>query len=109
MKNKFKAQAIAKARQLKESMGGTIFAFPNEKDSPFSSYTVVMCAMGRYFVYPHATDISEAATGIHTILEELKRNGMDADYERNVRLILYQAQADAPSTVMRRLKKGSVQ
>lgn len=106
--NSFKDQAIAKANQLKERLGGTIFSFPIEEDNPFSSYAIVMYAEDQYFVYPSSTDISEAAAGILTLLEEMKKNGMDADYERNVRLISHQPQMDAPSTVMRRLKKENV-
>lgn len=104
----FQSQSISRAKQLRENLGGTIFAFPIEEDKPFSPYAIVMYAGGQYFAYPDATDISEAATGIFTLLEEMKKNGMDADYERNVRMISYQAQMDAPSTVMRKLKKENV-
>jgi len=101
-----KDQLISKAKQIRESLGGTIFSFPVDEVNPFSPYAVVMYAAESYFVYPRATDISEAALGVLTILKELKKNGMNADYKRNVRLISYQAQMDAPSVVMRRLKKN---
>ena len=106
LKSNSQNQSIEKAKELKERLGGTIFAFPVEADNPFSSYSIVMYAGGQYFHYPNATDISEAASGILTLLEEMKKSGMDADYERNVRLVSYQAQMDAPSVVMRKLKKG---
>ncbi|WP_407308786.1 hypothetical protein [Desulfosporosinus sp. SB140] len=101
------ARTIEKAKQLRKELGGTIFAFPLEEDNPFSPYGVVVFAGGQYFAYPNATDISEAAAGVLTILEEMKKHGFDTDYERNVRLISYQAQMDAPSVPMRRLRKSS--
>lgn len=104
--NNLQTKSIEKAKQLREQLGGTIFGFPIDENNPFSQYAVVMYAAGQYFAYPTATDISEAATGIMILLGEMKKHGYDTDYERNVRLISYQAQMDAPSTVMRRLKKG---
>ena len=106
--NSLEAQAIAKAEQFKEQLGGTIFAFPIEETKPFSSYAVVMYAGGKYFTYPDATNISEASAGVLAILKELEKRGLDADYERNVRIISYQAQMDAPSTVMHQLKKEHI-
>lgn len=103
--NNLQTQAITKARELKEQLGGTIFAFPIEGNNPFSAYAIVMYAEGTYFPYPNAANISEASLGVLTLLEELKKIGQDADYERNVRLVSYQTQMDAPSTVMKRLKK----
>ena len=103
--SKFQSQSIERAKQLKEQFGGTIFSFPIEESNPFSAYAVVMYAGGQYFAYPDATDISMASAGVLILLEELKKIGQDANYERNVRLVSYQAQMDAPSTVMHRLKK----
>ncbi|WP_298202134.1 hypothetical protein [Desulfosporosinus sp.] len=106
--NNLQTQSIARAKQLKEQLGGTIFSFPLEEDNPFSSYAIVMCVEDQYFPYPDACDISEAASGIFILLEEMKKSGMDADYQRNVRMISHQAQMDAPSTVMRKLKKENI-
>ena len=106
--NSLEAQAIAKAEQFKEQLGGTIFAFPNEETKPFSSYAVVMYAGGKYFTYPDAANISEASAGVIAILKELEKRGLDADYERNVRIISYQAQMEAPSTIMHQLKKENI-
>jgi len=106
LKSDFQTQSIEKAKQLRERVGGTIFAFPNQEDNPLSSYAIVMYAGGRYFPYPNATDISMASAGVLILLEELKKVGQDADYERNVRIVSYQAQMDAPSTVMRQLRKS---
>src|SRR5665648_155692 len=106
--NNLQTRSIARAKQLKEQLGGTIFAFPTEEDNPFSPYAIVMCVDDQYFPYPDACDISEAAGGIVTLLGEMKKSEMEVDYERNVRLISYQAQVDAPSTVMWKLKKGNV-
>lgn len=101
-----KKQVIETAKSLREQLGGTIFSFPIEADNPFSPYAVVVYAEGKYFVYPEATDISEAATGVLTILEEFKKIGMAKDYNKDVRMITYQPQMDAPSVTMRRLKRG---
>jgi hypothetical protein len=101
-----KKQAIETAKALREQLGGTIFAFPIEPDNPFSTYAVVVYGGGEYFVYPEATDVSEAATGVLTILEEFKKAGLAKSYEEDVRMIIYQPQLDAPSVVMRRLKRG---
>ncbi|MNT27306.1 hypothetical protein D3C72_1629320 [compost metagenome] len=38
-------------------------------------------------------------------LEGFKEGGLDHDYDRNVRLVSYQAQIEAPNITMRRLKK----
>jgi hypothetical protein len=89
------SQSIAKAKQIKEQTGGVIFSFPIEESNPFSPYAIVMCVEDQYFAYPDTTDISMAAAGILTLLEEMKKSGMDADYKRNVRLISYQTQMDA--------------
>lgn len=101
-----KQQAIKEAKNLRKQLGGTIFAFPIEPDEPFSSYAVVVYADGKYFVYPEATDITEAATGIMVILDEFKKIGKAKDYNKDVRMVTYQPQMDAPSVVMRRLKRG---
>ena len=98
---------IEMAKRIRKTHGGTILSFAIEKDNPSSSYAVVVYAGGKYFVYPEATDISTAALGVLTIMEEFKKIGQDVDYERDVRLLSYQAQMDAPSTVMRTLRKSS--
>lgn len=97
---------IAEAKNIKKQLGGTIFAFPVEPDNPYSTYAVVVYADGKYFVYPEATDITEAATGVMVILNEFKRIGLAKDYNNDVRMMTFQAQMDAPSVVMRRLKRG---
>jgi len=101
-----KKQAIETAKNLRQQLGGTIFAFPIEPDNPFSTYAVVVYAEGKYFVYPETNDISEAAAGVLVILEEFKKIGIAKDYNTDVRMITYQPQMDAPSVTMRRLKRG---
>lgn len=103
--NAFESQAVLTAKLLRENLGGTIFAFPIEESNPFSTYAVVVYAGEKYFVYPRATNISEAALGVTTILEMLKKSGTNVNYEKDVRFISYQAQIDAPDITMRRLKK----
>ena len=102
-----KSEVISTAKQLRERLGGTIFAFPTEENNPFSPYAVVVYAGGKFFVYPSAIDISEAATGVLTIMKEFQKIGMATNYEKDVRLVSYQSQMDAPSVVMRRLKKAN--
>jgi hypothetical protein len=106
----FQIQSIEKAKQFRQQLGGTIFAFPIEEDNPFSKYAVVRYFEGEYFSFPDALNISEASAGVLAALEGLKERGLDSDYdyERNARIISYQAQMDAPSTTMRRLKKENV-
>jgi len=74
--------------------------------TPIPHTPLFVYAGGEYFVYPEATDITEAATGIMTILEEFKKIGIAKDYNTDVRMITYKAQMDAPSVIMRRLKRG---
>lgn len=50
--------------------------------------------------------ITEAASGVITILDEFKKIGIAKDYNENVRMITFSAQMDAPSVTMRRLKRG---
>lgn len=102
-----KKQITSTAKSLRAKFGGTIFAFPIEENNPFSTYAVVVYAGGKYFVYPEASNISDAALGVTTILREFKKIGEAVDYERNVRFISYQTQMDAPNVTMRRLKKDS--
>ncbi|MDD2212181.1 MAG: hypothetical protein PHW39_02870 [Syntrophomonadaceae bacterium] len=104
----YEEKVKSRAKEIRESLGGTIFAFPIEEDNPFSAYAVVVYQEGMYFVYPRATNISEAALGVLTILEEFKKIGVSVNYEKDVRLMSYQAQMDAPDVTMRRLKKGNV-
>lgn len=96
------------AKNMREQFGGSIFAFPIEKDNPFSQYAVVVYAGDSYFVYPTAHDISTAALGVKTILDEFKKEGIASSYKEAVRFVSYQAQIDAPDVTMRRLKKDNV-
>lgn len=97
----------AKAADLRKQVGGTIFGFPINEEDPFSKYAVVVYAGGMYHVYPQAKNIGYAALGINTILEPMIKNGYAASYEKDVRLISYEAQMNAADVTMRRLKKDS--
>lgn len=94
-----------KAIELKGRVGGKIFAFPVNEQDPFSKYAVTMFTGEDFKTFPDALDISEAASGIQQILHSLKEEGLDSDYERLVRFVSYEAQINAPSVTMRRLKK----
>lgn len=97
-----------KAKVIRGQQGGRIFGFPIHEEDPYSPYAVVVFWGGMYHVYPEAKDISFAALGVKTVLEQLQKHGEDVNFERDVRLISYQAQIDAPNVVMRRLKKENV-
>lgn len=103
----FETQVISTAKAIRERAGGIIFAFPIEENNPFSSYAVVvyMAEADKYFVCPKAEDISLASAGVLQIMELFRKEGIKINYDRDVRLVSYQAQMDAPSTVMRQLKK----
>lgn len=98
-------QIKARAHELRERLGGTIFVFPIEEDNPYSNYAVVVYRQGIYFVYPQAADVSLAAAGVMTIVDLFKNEGISVTYEKDVRFISYQAQMDGPNVMMRRLKK----
>ena len=94
-----------KAAVLRQELGGNIFGFPINEDDPHSKYAVAMYNGEKIVAFPTALNITEAAAGILEILNSLKDEGLDADYTRNVRLISYSAQINAPNVTMRRLKK----
>jgi hypothetical protein len=98
-----------RAAQLKEQLGGKIFAFPVNDADPFSKYAITMdLGGGHYKTYPKPMTINEAAACIKMLLERLSEEGVNVDYSRDVRFISYQAQMDAPDVTMRRLKKSNV-
>ncbi|MNC15162.1 hypothetical protein D3C76_307130 [compost metagenome] len=99
-----KQQIQDKAATLRERLGGSIFGFPIHEDNPYSSYAVVFYAGGQYHVYPEAKDISFAALGVRTILEQLQKRGISVNYTDAVRLVSYEAQVNAPDVTMRRLR-----
>lgn len=103
-----KVRLIDRAKELHRALGGSIFAFPIDIEDQFSKYAVVIYLEGKYFVYPEATDISEATVGIATILKELTKAGYNLNFERDVRFLIGEKQLNAPDVRMRRLKKGMI-
>lgn len=99
-------KAIEAAKKLREHLGGTVFAFPIDPYNEFSEYAVVVYESEQYFVYPETEDISTAALCITVLLDEFKRIGKPKDFDKEVRLVTFKKQMDAPSVVMRRLKRG---
>ena len=61
-----------------------------------------------YKIYDESLLIEEAAAGILSLLEGYKEIGIDNDYERNVRLLSYDAQMKAPNLTMHKLRTGKV-
>lgn len=99
------SEMIAEAANMKRSLGGEIFAFPTQAADPFSRYGVVVYAGNKYHVYPEAMNISEAAQGVLIIIEEYRKIGKVINYEKDVRLVTFEAQMNAPDITMRRLRK----
>lgn len=95
----------SKAAAIRAAYGGTIFSFPVNKNDPFSEYAVAVYTGSEYKVYGESMPIEEASAGIFGILEGYKKIGIDPDYDTHVRLVSYEAQVNAPSVTMRRLKK----
>jgi hypothetical protein len=94
-----------KATELKNQLGGTIFAFPIEEENPLSNYAVVTMVGNSVSVFPHECTVEEAAVGIKEILKGFKKDSLDTNFDKNVRFISFQPQIDAPSVTMRRMKK----
>lgn len=96
-----------KAAEIRDRLGGKIFAFPVNEQDPFSKYVLAVFTGAEYNAYPETFDISEVASCIQEILTAIAAEGLDADFERNVRLVSYEAQMNAPSVTMRRLRDGN--
>jgi hypothetical protein len=98
-----------KAAELKKQLGGTIFAFPIEEENPLSKYAFTVHTRVGFHTFSDPMTIEEAANNIKFTLEQFKKMGVNADYEKNVRFISFQPQFDAPNVTMRRLKKAQAQ
>lgn len=94
-----------KAKQLKNELGGRIFAFPIEENNPFSKYAITYLTHNQYITYPEALSINEVASAIQYTIEGLNENGANVEYEADVRFLSYEAQVNAPDVTMRKLKK----
>jgi hypothetical protein len=94
-----------KAENMRKQLGGTVFAFPIYEEDPFSGYAVVMWAGEKWHVYPRTENIHDAALGVKTIMEMMEQNGFPMNYQQDVRFVSYDAQINAPSLPMRRIKK----
>jgi hypothetical protein len=97
-----------KAAELRSQLGGTIFVFPIDEQDPFSKYAVVVYAGGMYHTYPETENISVAAVGVQTILEQFKKHGEDVSFEKDVRFVSFEAQVNGPDLTMRRLRKENI-
>ncbi len=95
-----------KAKYIKKSYKGKIFAFPVEEENPYSKYAIVIDTGSKLNVFSDLLDITEAAQCVQKAISILKRNGVNVSYENDVRFIFYEAQKNAPSVTMRRLKNN---
>ncbi len=94
-----------KVRELQNINGGKIFVFPISPDDPFSKYTFTIDTGKEVIVFPNEMGMEEAAGAIDYVLKSFKEEGIDISYEEDVRFIMNEAQVNAPSVTMRRLKK----
>ncbi|NLJ94057.1 MAG: hypothetical protein GX326_00980 [Clostridiaceae bacterium] len=101
-------KTIKKAKKtalgMQKNMGGIIFAFPIDEDDPFSKFVLVVDVGTKFDVFPELFDITEVANGILEMINIFKRNGIEVLYERDVRFAFYEAQKNAPSITMKKLR-----
>ncbi|QEK12753.1 hypothetical protein FQB35_10660 [Crassaminicella thermophila] len=96
-----------KAKEIQKNLGGRIFVFPINENDPYSKYAMVIDVGQQNFMpFKEELDISEAASCVFIGLDMLNKSGVKATYDEDVRFISYDAQINAPSVVMKRLKKG---
>lgn len=101
-------QVKEKAKTLKETFGGIIFAFPLVENNPYSKYAISYYTGEQFVTFPDELNVSEVAAGIIEIMETLNKVGMNIDYDNDVRFMLHDAQINAPDVTMRKLKKEGV-
>jgi hypothetical protein len=101
-----KKEIIEKARLLRKQVGGFILGFPIEDENPFSEYAVVVYEQGKYFVFPQANNLQLAAVGINTLINSYEKTGKKIKFKRDVRLISYEAQINAPDITTRRIRNN---
>ncbi|MDR6555493.1 hypothetical protein [Paenibacillus qinlingensis] len=94
-----------RAREIQKDQGGKIFSFPVHEEDPYSKYAIVIDTGENLMVYPNSVTIEEAAACIKSMLEALKDQGLDHDYNRLVRMVSYDAQFNSPNVTMRKLRK----
>lgn len=99
-----KKEIIEMARKLRKQVGGFILAFPIEDENPFSEYAVVVYEGNQYFVYPQANNLQFAAVGINAIISSYEKTGKKINFKRDVRLVSYEPQINAPDITTRRIR-----
>lgn len=93
-----------KAEELRNQFGGKIFAFPIHEMDPHSKYAVSIYTGEGYTTFPDPLTIEEASSAILETLKGFAGEGLDSDYERNVRFVSHVAQINAPNVTMRRIR-----
>jgi hypothetical protein len=94
-----------RAKRIRKSNGGTVFAFPVTEDDPLSKYAFSYFTGKEFIAFPEPLDINEVAMMILKTMEVFKGQGLSLNYEDDVRFITYDTQINAPDVTMRRLKK----
>ncbi|MDA8336011.1 MAG: hypothetical protein M0Z41_13690 [Peptococcaceae bacterium] len=94
-----------KAIDLRNRLGGTIFIFPAEAENPYSEYAMAAyVGGGKWKICPGTGEIQDVCGGLAGAIQESAAMGVHIDYNRDVRIITYPAQMNAPSVIMRRLR-----
>lgn len=99
-------EIIKKAKNIAKGNGGKIFAFPTEEENPFSKFALVVRSGSKYIVFGELLEIQEVAQGILETIKTLKRNGINTNYDNDVRFVFYEAQMNSPSLIMKELRCG---
>ncbi|MBB6692336.1 hypothetical protein H7B90_13070 [Cohnella xylanilytica] len=93
------------AREMQQRLGGKIFVFPIRDGDPFSHYAIAIdVGAGQFKMYEDSFSINEAAACLLTLIDSLKSEGFEVEYERDVRFVSYGAQMNAPDVTMRRIR-----
>lgn len=100
-------ELISTAKDIQRECGGKIFAFPIEPDNPHSKYALVMDVGGNFKAFDKPMDVEEEAEGVLYLINLFNEENIKCTYEEDVRFIFYEAQRNAPSISMRKLKKGN--
>lgn len=94
-----------KAIDLRNRLGGSIFVFAVEPDNPFSEYALAAyIGDDKWTICPFTGAIEDVCGGLMGAMQEFETRGLHIDYNRDVRVVSYPAQMNAPSVTMRRLR-----
>ena len=96
-----------KAKEIRKSNGGKIFAFPISEEDPFSKYAIVVETGKKLSIFPERLVVEEVAQCILVLIDTLEKNGIKVSYEQDVKFMLYDAQINSPSITMKKLRSAN--